>query len=233
MTLGRERETHVSLLGTKTSTAAGSDHPSAGPATIQGVQAKRGTSSPLHHAAATGNLQMLQNCLASTPPATINSGDQRRFTPFHVACAAGHAACVKALLQAGCDTNLLNDLYRNGWELAADLRRNEVLALRPASAPLAAPAVPAVVARSEKILDDHQKTRRSQKKSIKGNGDSKGKTRGDRLPSTQNLSGLEESNQLKSDLKSLGLSTKGSKAELRARLAVAQRAGNVRSPVTL
>ena len=75
------------------------------------------------------------------------------------------------------------------------------------------------------------KTRRSKKKSNKRNGDSKGKTRSEHLRSTQSMSGLEESNQLKSDLKSLGLSTKGSKAELRARLAVAQ--PNVRSPVTL
>ena len=59
----------------------------------------------------------------------INAGDQRRFTPFAVACAGGHAVCVAVLLEASCDTTLACDTGLTGWELAADLRRAEVVAM--------------------------------------------------------------------------------------------------------
>ena len=61
----------------------------------------------------------------------INAGDQRRFTPFAVACAGGHAVCVAVLLEASCDTTLACDTGLTGWELAADLRRAEVVAMQP------------------------------------------------------------------------------------------------------
>jgi hypothetical protein len=64
----------------------------------------------------------------------INAGDQRRFTAFHCACAAGHVECVRALLAAGCDTTLRNDVGLSGWELAHELHRASVLTLCPDSA---------------------------------------------------------------------------------------------------
>jgi len=60
---------------------------------------------------------------------TIDAGDKRNFTAFHIACAGGHAEIVRELLEAGCDCDLVNDSGVDGWELAASLRRADVLAL--------------------------------------------------------------------------------------------------------
>ena len=43
---------------------------------------------------------------------SLDQGDRRGFTAYHHACANGHAAVVKALLKAGCDTAAVNDSGR-------------------------------------------------------------------------------------------------------------------------
>jgi len=66
-------------------------------------QASRGSPSPLHHAASTGNHATLQRLLDAGAGGALDRGDHRSFTPFHVACAGGSAECVLLLLRAGCD----------------------------------------------------------------------------------------------------------------------------------
>ena len=44
---------------------------------------------------------------------SLDQGDRRGFTAYHHACANGHAAVVKALLKAGCDTAAVNDSGRS------------------------------------------------------------------------------------------------------------------------
>lgn len=216
--------TRANLLGNEASRVVGSGRPSASGVWLQ---AKRGEPTALHRAVATGNLSMLQQCLASASPHTIDAGDRCAFTPFHVACAAGHVGCVKALMQAGCQTHLRNNVGLTGWELAEGLRRDDVLALRPPA------GSDAVGGRSEALLGGRETTRPPKEKPHKDKTEGskrsankaadEEKTRSEPVQSPPSLSGLDESNQLKSDLKSLGLSTKGSKAELRTRLATAQR----------
>ena len=43
------------------------------------------------------------------------------YTAFHVACAGGHVACAEALLHAGCNVSLRNDTGLTGCELAESL----------------------------------------------------------------------------------------------------------------
>lgn len=103
---------------------------------------------------------------------------------FSVACAGGHAECVRLLLAAGCDTSLRNNAELTGWQLAETLRRQDVLTLR------------------HQTLSD---------------------TLGDVGASQKDLvrtASKTELKQLKAALKAVGLSTKGSKVELRARLAL-------------
>ena len=80
---------------------------------------------------------------------SLDQGDRRGFTAYHHACANGHAAVVKALLKAGCDTAAVNDSGRcahpsrpaacffspltpralarsTGWALAREMKRAEV-----------------------------------------------------------------------------------------------------------
>ena len=52
-----------------------------------------------------------------------------RYTPFHVACAGGHVRCATLLRNAGADTSLRNDIGLTAWELAAELRRDDIAAL--------------------------------------------------------------------------------------------------------
>lgn len=125
------------------------------------AHATRGTPGLLHFAASTGDTAKLELLLRqisrgrgdtgtlrhmrsgeqSSPAATaelapeLNRGDHRRYTPFVTACAGGHAACVSLLLDAGCDTSLLCDTGLTGWELAEELHRAEVLALRQVPVP--------------------------------------------------------------------------------------------------
>eukprot|EP01045_Picozoa_sp_COSAG04_P009649 COSAG04_NODE_566_length_12556_cov_6.540018_3_plen_372_part_00 len=59
---------------------------------------------------------------------TLDGGDPSGRTAFHLACAAGHRECVRALVQAGCRTELVDAEGRTGWEWAlAPLRQREVL----------------------------------------------------------------------------------------------------------
>jgi hypothetical protein len=60
---------------------------------------------------------------------TIDVGDKRGFTAYHHACANGHAEVVKALLKAGCNSAMLNDGRRTGWDLALEMGRANVTEL--------------------------------------------------------------------------------------------------------
>ena len=118
------------------------------------------------------------------------------------AVAGGHAECAQLLIAAGCNIALLNDIGLTARALAEQLKRSDVLALDfsaitsvSANQPTAAVAGASVTQR-QPPAPAHSTT-------------------------GAQTSGLEESRKLKAELKALGLSTKGSKAELRARLAEA------------
>jgi ankyrin repeat protein len=116
----------------------------------------------LHHAckvAETSKLSKLLRALKAVGAdlRAMDTVDGRGFTPFHIACAGGHAqvrvtgavipptvvdAClwnadscglfsqvVEALCHAGCDPSLRNADGYTGWQLAESLDRAEVLAL--------------------------------------------------------------------------------------------------------
>ena len=87
-----------------------------------------GERTALHAAAAVGDTHTLQKLLRSQAK-LLDAGDSRNYTAFHVACAGGHVECVKALCQAGCDTEVVNDVGLTGWELAAQLQRTKINAL--------------------------------------------------------------------------------------------------------
>ena len=98
-------------------------------------RATRGKAGPLHRYASVGDLAKLQDLLRSAersrhPINGIDSGDKRRWSPFHVACGGGHTECVAALIAAGADTTLKCDSGLDGWELAQSLKRTQVLQLR-------------------------------------------------------------------------------------------------------
>ena len=92
-------------------------------------QASRGTGSAWHQAAMLGNAQKLKGLIDRGPATSseLDAGDNRRYTPFHLACSGGHQECVVMLLSAGCDPSLCNDTGRTGRELAEELRRMDVL----------------------------------------------------------------------------------------------------------
>jgi hypothetical protein len=103
-------------------------------------QATRGQGAgPLHHAASVGDATKLQALLAAMAMAEgggqpkIDAGDHRQYTAFTAACAGGHAECVSLLMEAGCNTELACDVGLTGWELAEQLKRHNVLALKPAA----------------------------------------------------------------------------------------------------
>eukprot|EP01052_Picozoa_sp_SAG31_P020144 SAG31_NODE_1502_length_8080_cov_131.725849_2_plen_309_part_00 len=100
------------------------------------MEAERGQAGSLHHAAALGDAAKLRALLTHRNGKNmmeIDKGDQRCFTPFAAACAGGHAECVTVLLEAGCDPTLVCDIGRTGAELAAELRRTEVVAVLQSS----------------------------------------------------------------------------------------------------
>jgi hypothetical protein len=211
------------------SSKATGDHIASAPPSSRGVRAKRGASSALHHAAATGNTSALQRCLISASHAVIDSGDQRGFTPFHVACAAGYTACVESLTAAGCDTELLNDVGLTGWDLAAELKRDAVLALRPTGP---APPRRGIGGNSgegggssshspKKKKKNKRRSDESKRRSPGSAGGGSGSAAAGGAAGAEAGGGLAESKALKAELKHLGLSSKGSKAELRARLTAA------------
>ena len=83
-----------------------------------------------HRACATGSAKELAKILkAFSVP--LDEGDSRRWTAFHVACTGGRVECVRLLLQSQqCDLELRNEEGITGWELAAQMKRAEVLAAR-------------------------------------------------------------------------------------------------------
>ena len=52
---------------------------------------------------------------------SIDDGDYRSWTAFHVACASGNMNCVRLLINAGCNTALRNADGLTGWEVAAHM----------------------------------------------------------------------------------------------------------------
>ena len=60
---------------------------------------------------------------------SLDQGDRRGFTAYHHACANGHADVVKVLLKAGCNSAMLNDSKRTGWDLAQEMGRTNVTEL--------------------------------------------------------------------------------------------------------
>ena len=106
------------------------------------AEAKEGQTG-LHAAAEGGDTVKLNKLLRALRAvgadiASMDSTDRRLFTPFHVACAGDHAACVRALCAAGSDTAARNDAGQTGWDLATYLERAAVRALPPS--PAASPA---------------------------------------------------------------------------------------------
>eukprot|EP01050_Picozoa_sp_SAG11_P018450 SAG11_NODE_2789_length_2971_cov_1.344359_1_plen_208_part_00 len=106
--------------------------PASGTEAAASKRATRGVATALHQAVAAASVSEVQRLLLASPcAASLNAGDKRRsFTAFHNACAGGHVEIVQLLLAAGCDTRLANDGGYNGWELATQLRRTDVVALR-------------------------------------------------------------------------------------------------------
>ena len=113
------------------------------------MRARRGEPNALHTEAALGNSAKLSSLLeqqrfrgpkAGGGGGPLDDGDHRSWTPLHCACAAGHTACVEALLTAGADPFLLNDTGLTAWELAEQLKRPAVLALRDRIPQPSAPA---------------------------------------------------------------------------------------------
>ena len=90
--------------------------------------ASRGSPTRLHVAAQLGDSKQLRRTLNNRGVGCedINAGDNRRYTAFHVACAGNHVECVQELIQAGCDTTLLNEGGLAGGDLARQLKRTAV-----------------------------------------------------------------------------------------------------------
>ena len=53
------------------------------------------------------------------PLRTLDAGDRSGRTAFHLACGAGHRECVRALVLAGCRTELVDRNGMTGWDFAA------------------------------------------------------------------------------------------------------------------
>lgn len=132
-------------------------------------QASRGRPTALHNAASVGQAARLRVQIQSARPGELDAGDTKQYTPFHVACAGGHAEAVCALLEAGCDPTLRCDTGDTGWELAAKLKRESVLALQRNSS-WASAAAP--TSREGK----HKKAKQSSRKSKKVTPTSRGGT---------------------------------------------------------
>ena len=115
------------------------------------------------------------------------------------------------------DTTLLNDVGLSGWELAEQLKRSEITAIKPGPDWLGYKMSPRATA------DDARGRRASTGSARRKQPENTAATAGS-SPTAGGGSGLEESRKLKAELKARGLSAKGSKAELRARLAAAKAA---------
>jgi len=60
-----------------------------------------------------------QQARAARPLGTLDGGDASGRTAFHLACGAGHRECVRALVLAGCRTELVDEKGLTGWDWAA------------------------------------------------------------------------------------------------------------------
>ena len=202
-----------------------------------------GTPNSLHSAASLGDSAKLMKLLVDSGHA-IDGGDSRRYTPFHVACAGGHVGCATLLRNHGADTSLTNDTGLTAWALAEQLHRVEIVALQ-STAPLLTPQARARVGLStggSATAGGGKKERKSKSKrresapavAARGGGGVDAPVEvaaaGDRARRSSAAAvassnvGLEESKALKAELKALGLSAKGSKADLRQRLEEARAA---------
>ena len=61
--------------------------------TLAKRQATRSAPTSLHSAATVGDVKKLERLLVANGCPQIDAGDSRRYTAFHVACAAGHLDC--------------------------------------------------------------------------------------------------------------------------------------------
>jgi hypothetical protein len=61
-------------------------------------QATRSQPTSLHSAATVGDVKKLERLLKSSGCPQIDCGDSRRYTAFHVACAAGHLDCKNLIM---------------------------------------------------------------------------------------------------------------------------------------
>lgn len=104
------------------------------------VAARRGRQ-PMHRAASLGDANELRALLevatrgggggGGTPSrsATLDAGDERRWTALHVACASGHLSCASLLLEAGCDASLRDGAGLTALEVAKACKHAHIATL--------------------------------------------------------------------------------------------------------
>ena len=170
------------------------------------VPAKKGLPNALHVAASVGNVCKLLDGIeplvaaakgaGGAVPWEVDAGDKSRHTPLHLAVMGGHVDCAKALLEAGCNPNLLTEKGVSGWDLcvvvhsdAAKTRgRQAILKMRGSVHRLVAPDIkftatgttraPAISARtSEKSTPSRNPEKSSPPKKDKKKSKSKEKTK--------------------------------------------------------
>lgn len=74
---------------------------------------------PLHMAAMFGNYASTILLLQNDPPADPNALANGGYTPLHLAARRGHIKCVMALLEAGAQASLRNDLGNTARDMTA------------------------------------------------------------------------------------------------------------------
>lgn len=218
---------------------SGADEAAAAP--LLGRQATRRPPNSLHTAASLGDEAKLLKLLGSANCPPIDDGDTRRYTPLHVACAGGYVGAARMLRNFGADLTLTNDTGLTAWELAEHLQRHEILALRhetPDYTPHAAKRLEAGKLHGDlkggEVGSEKRKSkRRESAPAVNARGDSTftaseaessqpaarpRRSSAAGVAHTSANTGLDESRALKAELKALGLSAKGSKAQLRQRL---------------
>jgi hypothetical protein len=223
---------------------SGADEAAAAP--LLGRQATRRPPNSLHTAASLGDEAKLLKLLGSANCPPIDDGDARRYTPLHVACAGGYVGAARMLRNFGADLTLTNDTGLTAWELAEHLQRHEVLSLRHEAPDYTPQALTRMEAAKGELKGGEGSSEKKKSKSkrresapaVNARGDSTfaasegGRSQQASRPRrssaaavahTSANAGLEESTQLKAELKALGLSVKGSKAQLRQRLEDAKR----------
>ena len=128
-TPGTDRLLQPSVSAESSSHAAAATY-DASPTRLAARQASRGKPNALHLAASTGDAARIRTILQQSQRESrfesLDAGDERRYTPFAVACSGGHVECVQLLITAGCDTSLACDTDLTGAELAHQLRRSHV-----------------------------------------------------------------------------------------------------------